>query len=99
MTKTKIPTIGTGEHFYGYLTGLGVGGTLEDSWEHDLNLYAMFEYNGARSVWIVPDSELFEILSKHLCSMAWYRKNASDDFGYNKLWIEFKDGKWIVELP
>jgi len=95
----EIPTIGAEAHFYGYLIGLSVGGTPGDSDQHDLNLYATFEYNGIRSVWLVPDSELFEILCPHLCGMAWYRKNAPDDFGYNKLWIEFKNGKWSADLP
>jgi hypothetical protein len=66
--------------------------------KNDRNLYALFECNSEETVWRVPDEVLFEILAKHLCGDAWHRKN-TDDYGYHKLWIEHKDGKWIVELP
>jgi hypothetical protein len=101
MTQKPIPVIGTAPAFYGYIVGLSVG--LWD-WEfegqqEDRNLYVMFEYGGNHSVWLVPDSDLFRILSRFLCEQAWHRSN-TDAYGNAKLWIERKeDGKWLVDLP
>jgi hypothetical protein len=81
----------------GYITGIGVERTT-DPYNIGRRLFATFEYNGETIVYQVPDPELFEILAQHLCGMASSRKN-SDDYGYSKLWIEKKDGKWIVDLP
>ena len=94
----KVQTISESPRFYGYLVALGTG---TDGLESDANLkshYAMFEYNGEKSVWTVPDWELFEILASHLVSMVRSRCE-SDSYGYEKLWIEKNDGKWIVDLP
>jgi len=91
-------TIGPEERFYGYIVGLH----LEHA-EGDLELpakaYARFEYGNTTSVWLVPDYELFRILSEHLKQNAWCRLE-TDDNGYNKVWIEkLKDGTWSVSLP
>jgi hypothetical protein len=97
-TTERIPVIGPEEKFYGYIIGLGIGVSDPLNDYQDRNLYALFEYNCVRSTWIVPDEKLFKILSKYLCGDAWIIKN-TDDHGYNKLWIEQKEGKWIVNLP
>jgi hypothetical protein len=98
MDTQKIPVIGPEEKFYGYIIGLGIGisDPLHDF--QDRNLYALFEYNGVRSPWIVPDDKLFHMLSEYLSEDAWTMKN-TDDHGYSKLWIEQKEGNWIVDLP
>jgi hypothetical protein len=99
VSKSKLPVIGQDEHFYGYLISLGVGLSSDrEIGEWDRNLYAMFESGGDRCVYQVPDHDLFEILSKHLCSMAWIRTN-TDEYGYDKLWISKTNGKWTVNLP
>ena len=98
IESQSVPVIGEEADFYGYIVGLSVGLGDPCPGYLDRHLYVMFEYNGKRKVWIVPDEELFKILSGYLCETAWLRKN-SDDYGYNKLWIEKKDGKWIVDLP
>lgn len=91
-----IPTIGEDEHFYGYITAIGV--ERSDADQIGRRLFATFEYNDVTTVYQVPDEKLFEILAMYLCQMAWHRKN-TDDYGYEKLWIEKKDSKWIVDLP
>jgi hypothetical protein len=96
-TERQIKTIGPDEHFYGYIIGL----QIEQNWEVKLGaseLYALFEYNGETTIWIVPDYELFEILSKFLLLMAYERKE-SDAYGMQKLWISKVGHQWIVDLP
>lgn len=88
------------EQFYGYLVGLKV----EQNAEADLDgyfsprLYAAFEYGSESSVWEVPELELFKILSMHLCSMAWARRENAE-YGYEKLYIKKENGRWHVDLP
>jgi hypothetical protein len=95
----EVPTIGPEKRFYGYITALGI-----ENWHNAPNdpmprrLFATFEYNGKTNVWIVPDEDLFKILSSHLNDMAWHYKN-TDEYGYAKLWIEKRDGEWHVDLP
>ena len=48
---------------------------------------------------IVPDPELLELLSEHLCSRVPARWASGDDYGYDKRWISKKNGAWNVELP
>ena len=101
---TEIPTIGPEEKFYGYITGLGVGlsnpGAVYPMPQHDRNCYAMFEYNGERSVWRVPDLDLFEELGKYLNGMAYFRFTMPDDYGYSKLYIgKTETGTWSVQTP
>lgn len=91
-----MDTIGEKEKFYGYIIGLQVERCPDD--RINRKLYATFEYNGEVEVWKVPDSELFKILSSHLVSMANIR-SGEDEYGYSKLWIEKKKGKWVVDLP
>ncbi|SRR5258708_3238804 len=108
VTTMQLPVIGSKEQFYGYIVSLGVGlereETIEDNagchieLHDDRRLYAMFEYNGHRQVWVVPDAELFRLLATHLYSMARTRDN-TDDYGYDKLWISKETGAWKVDLP
>jgi hypothetical protein len=95
----QLPKIGKEARFYGYIVSLGVA-TNDDVPLEELNrhLYVMFEYNGERTIWLVPDSRLFALLAKHLCGMAWERAN-EDGYGYEKLWIEYKNGKWDIQTP
>ena len=92
-----MDTIGEEEKFYGYVIGLQVERHPEPK-PVGTRLYATFEYNGEVSVWEVPDPKLFEILSGHLCSMAITRSDLGE-YGYDKVWIEKRDGKWLVDLP
>lgn len=91
---TNVPIIKDEEKFYGYIIGLAIEPN-EDSFN---KMYVSFQYNAKTQIWMVPDSDLFQILAKHLCSMAVVR-SVSDDYGYEKLYIEKKNGKWIVETP
>ena len=96
MSTRPTPTIGEASKFYGYIIGIGI---IESPGEEiGRRLYASFEYNGITTVFLVPDADLFQILSNHLVKMAWSRTN-TDDYGYEKLWIEKKNGKWVVDLP
>ncbi len=90
--STEIPTIGKFPKFYGYITGIGVE---NDGGER---LLATFEYNDEVTVWIVPDERLFKLLADHLCGMAWSRIQA-EEYGMNKVWIEFYQDAWRVTLP
>lgn len=95
-----LPTIGPEEKFYGYIVGLGVGLTHPGDWEHDTRCYAMFQYNDVVTIWVVPDAELFNALAGYLCSMARFRCEFPDDFGYSKLWIkQTPTGAWSVQMP
>lgn len=95
-TRTKIETIGEAEHFYGYITGVGIH-PCDGTDDLNENLYASFEYAGETKVWIVPDIELFDALANCLKSMAWERHEGC--YGMQKLWIAKKNGNWIVDLP
>ena len=93
----NLETIGEEERFYGYITGLGIHACDDDKNDNWGNLYASFEYAGETKVWIVPDTELFDILANYLKSMAWERHEGCH--GMEKLWIAKNNGKWIVDLP
>jgi hypothetical protein len=93
----QLETIGETEAFYGYITGLGIHPCDDDESKGWDNLYASFEYGGETKVWIVPDTELFNILASFLKSMAWERHEGCH--GMSKLWIAKQNGKWIVDLP
>ena len=88
------------EQFYGYLIGLHVEQDAEPDMDGMVSpkLYAIFEYGRKASVWEVPDVELFKILAKHLCDMAWSRSKIGE-YGYEKLWIKRVNGWWHVDLP
>ena len=100
LSLSPPPLIGEEDKFYGYIVGLWIG--LAPDWNDrdnlDRSLYALFEYNYERTLYRVPDEELFKILTGHLYSMAWIRKN-TDDYGYDKFWIKKEAGKWEVDLP
>ena len=99
-TMQKIlPTIGSEEKFYGYITGIGVERCADPICDQiPSRLYASFEYNGETTVWCVPDHELFGILASHLTDMALTRTEHGE-YGYSKLWIGKKNGAWKVDLP
>jgi hypothetical protein len=97
-TPRKLPTIGEEAKFYGYIVGLSVGLCDAGTEQLDRHPYVMFEYNDQRNVWIVPDDNLFGILSRYLVKTAWERKNI-DGCGHNKVWIEKRNGRWEVSLP
>lgn len=97
--EKPLETIGTEEHFYGYITGIGVERCTDPGGNQiPTRLYATFEYNGETTVWCVPDHELFSILARHLVDMATMRTEHGD-YGYSKLWISKKNGAWDVDLP
>jgi hypothetical protein len=97
-TSRELPVIGDKPHFYGYITGVGVERCPNATDDVPRRLYATFEYNGETSVWLVPNHELFAELARHLIDMAVMRDEHAD-YGYAKLWISRKNGKWIVDLP
>src|SRR5437667_9505237 len=98
-SATDLPVIGEQPHFYGYITGIGVERCRDPgSGPIPQRLYAAFEYNGETSVWVVPDHELFQQLAKQLVDMA-VMQDEHGDYGYAKLWISRKDGRWDVDLP
>jgi hypothetical protein len=97
-TTRELPVIGDDPHFYGYITGIGVERSSDASDNVPRHLYATFEYNDETSVWLVPDHELFALLARHLVDMAVMR-DEHGDYGYAKLWISRKDGRWDVDLP
>ncbi|HEY3662688.1 MAG TPA: hypothetical protein VGL24_06000 [Chthoniobacterales bacterium] len=81
MTRipANLPVIGPEARLYGYITGVGIAPNPDS---HDdpvpQHLYAMFEYNGKSSVWVVPDHELFAQLARHLIDMAATRSEHCD---------------------
>lgn len=94
-----LGTIGEEAKFYGYIIGVSLERSGDElSGETPTKMFAMFEYNGEKSVYEVPDIELFRQLAGHLLSNAEMRAEHGE-YGYAKLWIEKKDGKWDVDLP
>lgn len=97
--KKPLPIIGAESKFYGYITGIGIEHCPDPCVQPiPATLYATFEYGGETTVWVVPDHELFGILARHLADMAVMR-HEHGDYGYAKLWIGKKDGRWDVDLP
>jgi hypothetical protein len=94
---SRIPTIQDEEKFYGYIIGLGIEPDRNDDAPLD-KMYASFEYNGEIQIWMVPDPDLFQILAEHLCSID-IVISISDSYVNQKLYIEKKNGKWIVDVP
>lgn len=88
------------EAFYGYIIGLQVERHPHPGPDSVVGskLFATFEYAGKVTVWEVPDAELFQVLSRHLCSMADAR-SSNGEYGYQKLWIKKEQGRWHVDLP
>lgn len=95
-TASPYPIIGPEERFYGYVTGLNIQPSDDDTTPR--RLLATFEYSGATETWEVPSTELFEALLEHLQANAWCCKN-SDSLGINKVHIGRTGNKWNVELP
>lgn len=83
--------------FYGYIIGLQIERCPKDG-ILGRKVCAMFEWSGRISLWAVPEIELFYALAHRLALMAKCRLN-TDDYGYEKLWIEKKNGLWIVTTP
>ncbi len=88
--------IGREAKFYGYIVGLEM--ERGDSPGIRRRMFARFEYGPLSSVWEVPDSDLFGLLAHHMVGNATMRHEHAD-YGYSKLWIEKKDGRWIADLP
>jgi hypothetical protein len=101
MKIEKLPTLGEHEAFYGYIVGLGIESNVDSvSGKIGTRFYASFAYGGETKVWLVPDPELFKLLSDYLCGMVRIRWDSrGDDYGYGKLWIKKVSGKWNVQLP
>lgn len=95
--RPSYPIIGPEEHFYGYVIGLSIE-PWTDEGEVPERLLVTFEYGERQQVWEVPDLELWTILWEHLHGNGWHRKN-TDDYGYGKVWIEKKEGAWVVDVP
>ena len=77
LVANPPPLIRENEAFYGYIIGLWVAPSCrDDDLAENTNraIYAVFEYNSQRTLYRVPDAELFELLAKHLCAMAWIRE-------------------------
>ena len=99
MTVKYLGMIGPEEKFYGYIVGLSLErGDLPDSPDVPARMFARFEYSDWTSVAEVPDFELFRLLAGHLKANAEMRAEFGD-WGYSKVWISKKNGKWSVELP
>lgn len=92
-----METIGEKSEFHGYIIGLQLERTPDEKIGN--KMYALFEYNGEVKLKQIPDFHLFKLLSDHLVEMATLRENCPDDYGYNKLWIAKKNGKWSANLP
>lgn len=82
--------------FYGYLVGLSLErGDLGYSKEYPGRMYARFEYQDQSETYVVPDWELFTVLSSHLCDNARVRAQLGN-YGFAKLWIEKTTAGWEV---
>ena len=92
--------ISESEAFYGYIIGLQVEHCPQLGPDSPIGtkLIAFFEYGDEVSVWEVPDLDLFQILGRHLLSMADARY-VHGEYGYEKLWIRKLHGRWLVDLP
>lgn len=98
ITDVEIAgTIAEKESFYGYIIGLWVEPEYDPDRRAPSKLYARFEYSGSSRVWLIPDYDLFKVLTSHLADMA--RMRSCDGYGMEKLWIGKKDGKWVADLP
>jgi hypothetical protein len=96
--QLHIPTIGPEEKFYGYITGIGISQNFEIEDGFASKMYVTFEYRNITTAYLVPDPELFSILSTHLISMA-LQRSISDSYGFQKLCISKHNDRWIVDLP
>lgn len=97
MSQPQV--IGKEAKFYGYIVGLHLepgNDPLEE--QTPTRMYATFEYGSGQTIWEVPDFELFRLLSEHLNNNA-HMRSEHGDYGYSKLWIEFKADGWDVDLP
>lgn len=95
-TQGRQGTIGPASRTYGYLVGLALErGDLGYSKKFPGRMFARFEYLDKTSVFIVPDWELFELLSKHLSESARVRSQ-SGNYAYEKLSIAKGADGWTV---
>lgn len=97
VTRKETLVIGPEARFYGYIAGLDV--EVEENERPDRRFHAVFGYNGEYTMWIVPDAELFKLLTDYLWKQAaCIQEKCGTGSGEYKLWIERKGDKWIVEL-
>jgi hypothetical protein len=95
----RQPTIQAQPQFYGHLVGLSLErGDLGYSKEYPGKMYARFEYQDQSTTYVVPDWELFTLLSSHLCDNARVRAQLGN-YGFAKLWIEKTSAGWAVTAP
>ena len=98
MTVKYLGPIGPEERFYGYIVGLSLErGDLPGSPDVPTRMFARFEYSGETLEAEVPDAELFHLLAGHLKVCAHMRAEEGD-WGYSKIWICKKNGKWYANL-
>ena len=90
--------IGHEAKFYGYIVGLHLEPNPDVLGDPPRRLFATFEYGGSQTTWEVPDHKLFRALAQYLSDDAQVR-NEHGEYGYAKLWIEWKEGQWDVDLP
>ena len=93
MITHPVQTIGKLEKNYGYLIGLGIDEQFTDELS---TLYAVFETSYGRTVWIVPDFFLFDLLLSALRSMA-LGGDCETMGGLRPLVISNEKNEWHVE--
>lgn len=97
--KTEIPIIGPERKFYGYVIGVSLERSKDPlGGDAPQRMFVRFEYNGATSVYQVPDISLFENLTHRMLRNAQMRAEYGD-YGYEKVFIEKDAEGWIVDLP
>jgi hypothetical protein len=84
------------DHFYGYIKGLRIDIVNKD-YSKPL-MIATFHYNYEEEDYLVEDFELFAELLDSFKSMG-YCAIENNEWGYEKLWIQYKKGEWRVLQP
>ena len=101
-----LPTIGSKEHFYGYLIGVEIAcndlfGTEQMDYayrQQTEQAFVMLAHFENRS-WIIPCKDLFFLLAQEAGGCCWQLHNCDSSCG--KYYIEycFKKNQWFVSLP
>lgn len=83
------------DRFYGYIKGLRID--INEDYDKPL-MIATFHYSHVEEDYLVEDHELFIELLKSFENMG-YSAVINNEWGYEKLWIQYTRGKWNVFLP
>ncbi len=95
-SQAHYPTIGHQPKFYGYVVGMSIENDILEGGDTS-RMLAHFEYGGTIETWRVPDSGLFKRLATYLIENA--EEMCEADTFMGKVWIEYTNEKWIVDLP